>query len=165
MLLISTTNVTRVIFIIRNSSKTVEYKKSIKGKRISVCGIGVSNLPLIDFLLGAGAVVTARDMKDRESFGQIADDLEKKGVRLICGEKYLDDIDDEIIFRTPGIRFDKKGFVDAVEKGALLTSEMQVFFELCPCKIIGVTGSDGKTTTTTLIYSKQAVKESGLAVI
>ena len=162
MLLISTTNVTRVIFIIRNSSKTVEYKKSIKGKRISVCGIGVSNLPLIDFLLGAGAVVTARDMKDRESFGQIADDLEKKGVRLICGEKYLDDIDDEIIFRTPGIRFDKKGFVDAVEKGALLTSEMQVFFELCPCKIIGVTGSDGKTTTTTLI--SEILKASGKRV-
>jgi len=162
VLLISTTNVTRVIFIIRNSSKTVEYKKSIKGKRISVCGIGVSNLPLIDFLLGAGAVVTARDMKDRESFGQIADDLEKKGVRLICGEKYLDDIDDEIIFRTPGIRFDKKGFVDAVEKGALLTSEMQVFFELCPCKIIGVTGSDGKTTTTTLI--SEILKASGKRV-
>lgn len=149
-------------FIISNSDKTVEYKNSIKEKRISVCGIGVSNLPLIDFLLDAGAHVTARDMKPRESFGQIADDLEQKGVRLICGESYLDDIDDEIIFRTPGIRFDKKGFTDAVKKGALLTSEMQVFFELCPCRIIGVTGSDGKTTTTTLI--SEILKASGKKV-
>ncbi len=151
-----------MVFIIRNSDRTVEYKKSIEGKRISVCGIGVSNLPLIDFLLDAGALVTARDMKMRESFGQIADELEQKGVRLICGENYLDDIDDEIIFRTPGIRFDKKGFVDAVNNGALLTSEMQVFFEICPCKIIGVTGSDGKTTTTTLI--SEILKASGKRV-
>ncbi len=151
-----------MVFIISNPDKTVEYKNSIKGKRISVCGIGVSNLPLIDFLLSAGALVTARDMKARETFGQIADDLEQKGVRLICGESYLDDIDDEIIFRTPGIRFDKKGFVDAVEKGAVLTSEMQVFFEICPCTIIGITGSDGKTTTTTLI--SEILKASGKRV-
>lgn len=133
------------------SDKVRQYKEQIKGKRISVCGIGISNLPLIDFLLSAGAVVTARDMKEKEFLGEIASDLEKKGVRLICGENYLDNIDDEIIFRTPGLRYDKPGFVEAIKKGALLTSEMQVFFDLCPCTKIGITGSDGKTTTTTLI--------------
>lgn len=140
--------IVRVIII---TDKIREYRNYLSGKHISVCGIGISNLPLIDFLLSAGAHVTARDMKDRNDFGDIADGLEKKGVRLICGKEYLDNIDDEIIFRTPGLRYDKQGFVDAVKKGALLTSEMQVFFDLCPCKIIAVTGSDGKTTTTTLI--------------
>ena len=127
------------------------YKNSIKGKRISVCGIGVSNLPLIDFLLSADALVTARDMKKKEELGDIAISLEQKGVRLIVGEKYLDDIDDEIIFRTPGMRYDHPSFVKAVKNGSVLTSEMQVFFDLCPCTKIGITGSDGKTTTTTLI--------------
>ncbi|MBR5314586.1 MAG: UDP-N-acetylmuramoyl-L-alanine--D-glutamate ligase [Clostridia bacterium] len=133
------------------TDKIQNYKNSIKGKTVSVCGIGISNLPLIDFLLSAGAKVTARDMKEKEALGGIATDLESKGVRLVCGKEYLDNIDDEIIFRTPGLRYDKQGFVDAIKKGALLTSEMQVFFDLCPCKKIAVTGSDGKTTTTTLI--------------
>ena len=144
------------------TDKIRDYKNNIKGKNVSVCGIGVSNIPLIDFLLSAGANVTARDMKERESLGELGDTLENKGVRLICGKKYLDDIDDEIIFRTPGIRYDKPGFVEAVKKGALLTSEMQVFFDLCPCTKIGVTGSDGKTTTTTLI--SEILKADGKTV-
>lgn len=149
----------RVIII---SDRIRDYKESIKDKHISVCGIGISNLPLIDFLLSAGARVTARDMKEKELLGDIAIALENKGVKLICGKEYLDDINDEIIFRTPGLRYDKPGFTEAVNKGALLTSEMQVFFDLCPCKIIGITGSDGKTTTTTLI--SEILKASGKRV-
>lgn len=142
--------------------KIQSYKNSIKGKSISVCGIGISNLPLIDFLLSAGAKVTARDMKERDALGNIAHELEEKGVRLVCGNTYLDGIEDEIIFRTPGLRYDKPGFVEAVKKGAVLTSEMQVFFDLCPCTKIGITGSDGKTTTTTLI--SEMLKAAGKKV-
>ena len=144
------------------SDKIKAYKDYIRGKRISVCGIGISNLPLIDFLLSADAVVTARDMKEREYLGEVADSLEKKNVKLICGPSYLDNIDDDIIFRTPGLRYDNKGFVDAVKKGSVLTSEMQVFFDLCPCIKIGITGSDGKTTTTTLI--SEILKADGKTV-
>ena len=144
------------------TNKTELYKQSIKNKRISVCGIGISNLPLIDFLLSAGALVTARDMKEKDTLGNIATELEAKGVTLVCGKEYLDNIDDEIIFRTPGLRYDKPGFTEAVKKGALLTSEMQVFFDLCPCTKIGITGSDGKTTTTTLI--SEILKASGKKV-
>lgn len=153
-----TNNILRVIY----TDKITSYKNSIKGKTVSVCGIGISNLPLIDFLLSAGAEITARDMKERASFGPIADELEKKGVKLICGESYLDNIDDEIIFRSPGMRYDKPGFTEAVKRGAVLTSEMQVFFDLCPCTKIGITGSDGKTTTTTLI--SEILKASGKTV-
>lgn len=120
------------------------------GRSCSVCGIGISNYPLIDFLLSRGATVVARDRKN-ESELPCAEELRKKGVELRCGENYLDDINEDYIFRAPGIRFDTPGFSRAIARGSLLTSEMQLFFELCPCRIIGITGSDGKTTTTTLI--------------
>ncbi|MFA6947552.1 MAG: UDP-N-acetylmuramoyl-L-alanine--D-glutamate ligase [Eubacteriales bacterium] len=117
----------------------------------SVVGIGISNIPLIGWLTERGVKVTARDVKPREQLEPAATRLEENGVRIICGEAYLDGITDEAIFRAPGIRYDKPQFRTAVERGAKLTSEMELFFELCPATIIGVTGSDGKTTTTTII--------------
>ena len=124
---------------------------NFNNKTVSVAGIGISNKPLIDYLLKQGAIITARDLKQRDKLGDIAAELENKGVKLICGENYLDDITDEYIFRSPGIKYDKPGFVKAVTNGSVLTSEMELFFDLCPAKIIGITGSNGKTTTTTLI--------------
>ena len=135
-----------------------EYEDFIKGKKVSVIGIGVSNMPLIRFLTKFGACVTARDKKEREAIAEKAAELESMGVTLVCGEKYLDGIPDDIIFKTPGMRPDNPYLLEAAEKGSVLTSEMELFFELCPCRIFAVTGSDGKTTTTTLIYNilKQA---------
>ena len=126
-------------------------KERFSGKRVGVIGIGISNRPLVDLLTKAGAIVTARDKKPLADLGEIAESFSQKGVRLITGEGYLDGIDDEILFRTPGMRYDHPALSAAVAAGATLTSEMQLFFELCPAKIIGITGSDGKTTTTTLI--------------
>ena len=114
-----------------------------RGKSCSVCGIGISNYPLIDFLLSRGASVVARDRKSEAELSCAAA-LRSRGVELRCGEDYLDDIEEDYIFRAPGIRYDVPGFVRAVERGSILTSEMQLFFELCPCRIIGITGSDGK---------------------
>lgn len=135
-----------------------EYEHFIKGKSVTVIGIGVSNIPLIKFLCNLGASVTARDKKERASLGNKAAELENAGVKLILGEKYLDGITEQIIFKTPGMRPDNPHLLAAVKNGSILTSEMELFFELCPCKIFAVTGSDGKTTTTTLIYNilKQA---------
>ncbi len=149
----------RVIYILTKSDKISSYKAYVKNKSVSFCGIGISNLPLIDFFLEAGARVTARDMKERSALGNVAQDLENKGVRLICGKNYLENMDEDIIFRTPGLRYDNINFVKALKRGAVLTSEMQVFFELCPAHKIAVTGSDGKTTTTTLI--SEMLKASG----
>ena len=120
------------------------------GKRVAVVGLGVSNRPLIDYLLARGALVTGRDRLLREKFGTVADEWEAHGVRLALGDSYLDGLDEEIIFRAPGIRPDHPAFLEATSRGATLTSEMELFFELCPATLIGVTGSDGKTTTTTL---------------
>ena len=127
------------------------YLDSLRGKRVAVIGIGVSNTPLIKTLCRAGIDVTACDKNERDAFGPLADELEAMGARLKLGETYLEGLDQDVIFRSPGIRPDIPPFLAAIEKGSELTSEMEVFFRVCPCKIIAVTGSDGTTTTTTLI--------------
>ena len=128
-----------------------EYLDSLQDKTVAVIGIGVSNQPLIKLLLDRGIAVTACDKKDRESLGIVAEQLEANGCRLRLGEKYLDGLTEDVIFRTPGMRPDLPQLTAAVERGSTLTSEMEVFFEVCPSPKIAVTGSDGKTTTTTII--------------
>lgn len=125
------------------------YERLWKNKA-TVIGIGVSNTPLIKYLKQHGAEVTARDIKTRENFGSLADELERDGVKLRLGEDYLEGLDEEFIFRSPGIRPDIPEFEAARARGAVVTSEIEMFLELCPCKVFAVTGSDGKTTTTTL---------------
>lgn len=128
-----------------------EYLDSLQNKTVAVIGIGVSNQPLIQLLLSRGISVTACDKKDRESLGIVAEQLEANGCRLRLGKGYLDGLTEDVIFRTPGMRPDLPQFTAAVAQGSTLTSEMEVFFEVCPCPKIAVTGSDGKTTTTTII--------------
>lgn len=130
----------------------IEFKKSVNGKNISVIGVGISNRPLIKFLREAGANVTAYDKRTKEQLGDIYDQFTAIGVNFELGENYLDNLTGDIIFKTPGMRFDVPALLKAKEQGSVVTSEMELFFEVCPAKIIAVTGSDGKTTTTTLIH-------------
>ena len=127
------------------------YFRRFQGKRIAVLGIGVSNRPLIRMLLDYDLDVTACDRTPRESLEAEVLELEKRGARLQLGEGYLAQLEADVIFRTPGMRPDLPQIARLVEKGAELTSEMEAFFEVCPCRLLAVTGSDGKTTTTTLI--------------
>lgn len=131
-----------------------EFKTRVKGMKIAAIGIGVSNLPLVEMLSDWGSVVTVYDKRIREQLGETYDKMTALGVKFILGDSYLERIEDgtEMIFKTPGVRCDVPAIVEAVEKGATLSSEMELFFDVCPCKIIAVTGSDGKTTTTSLIY-------------
>lgn len=126
-------------------------KNLVCNKRVAVLGVGVSNRPLIDMLLGFGADITVHDMKSAEKLGETYSVLSAKGVKFKLGPDYLSEIDADVVFRSPGIRHDLPGILSAAEKGAIVTSEMQVFFELCPATIIAITGSDGKTTTTTVV--------------
>ncbi|MFL0248716.1 UDP-N-acetylmuramoyl-L-alanine--D-glutamate ligase [Candidatus Clostridium stratigraminis] len=137
-----------------------EFKEFIKDKETAVVGIGVSNIPLIRFLLKLGAKVSAFDKKGEEELGEIVEEFKEKGVKLILGENYLENLNGyEVIFKTPSMRIDAPYFKRAQEIGAYITSEMEEFVRYCPAKIYGVTGSDGKTTTTTLIYN--ILKEEG----
>ncbi|MBR6719510.1 MAG: UDP-N-acetylmuramoyl-L-alanine--D-glutamate ligase [Clostridia bacterium] len=130
-----------------------EYLLKIKDKNVGFLGIGRSNMPLIRMLAKEGVSVTVRDGKVSGSFGDMENELLSLGVNVITGEDYLKNLAvHDVIYKTPGIRGDKPEILEAVSLGTVLTSEMELFFELCPCKIFAVTGSDGKTTTTTLIY-------------
>ena len=139
-----------------------EYLSSLQDKTVAVIGIGVSNQPLIRLLLERGIAVTACDKKNRETLGIVAEQLEANGCRLRLGEAYLDGLTEDVIFRTPGMRPDLPQLAAAVSRGSVLTSEMEVFFEVCPCPKISVTGSDGKTTTTTIIA--ELLKRAGKTV-
>lgn len=140
-----------------------EYLESLTGKSIAVIGMGVSNTPLIRMLLRAELKVTVCDKSPRERVGELAAELESLGARLQLGEDYLEKLYRfDVIFRTPGLSPNHPELVKAAERGRTVTSEMELFFQLCPCKIIGVTGSDGKTTTTTLI--SEFLREAGFNV-
>lgn len=139
-----------------------EYLASLKNKTVAVIGIGVSNRPLIETLLKAGIDVTACDKKDRAALGEDGDRLEAMGAKLRLGPDYMKGLRQDVIFRTPGLRPDVPELLDAAGHGSVITSEMEVFFQVCPCPIIAVTGSDGKTTTTTIIG--ELLKRAGKTV-
>ena len=135
---------------------------SLKGKKIAVLGLGVSNRPLVRLLLEYGCDVTGCDRTPREKLDQEVLELERSGCALSVGDGYLDGIQAQIVFRTPGMHPLNPALEALRQRGAKVTSEMEVFFEVCPCHTIAVTGSDGKTTTTTLI--SEMLKAAGYTV-
>ena len=144
------------------NTKTEAFLKSISGKRIALCGIGRSHLPLIPLFTKYGAHVIACDKRTEDQLGDAADEAVRDGAVLSLGEGYIDNLDIDIFFRTPGMKFFTPELLAMRERGVVVTSEMEVFFDLCPCKIIAVTGSDGKTTTTTVI--SEMLKAEGKTV-
>ncbi|MBU3138196.1 UDP-N-acetylmuramoyl-L-alanine--D-glutamate ligase [Clostridium gasigenes] len=129
-----------------------EFKEFIKNKNVAVVGIGVSNIPLINFLVKLGAKVTAFDKKTEEKLGDVGAEFKAIGVKLELGEDYLNNLTGfEVVFKTPSMRIDCDALVKVKEEGSYITSEMEEFVRYCKGKVYGVTGSDGKTTTTTII--------------
>jgi len=141
--------------------KPDEFKRWIKGKRTAIIGVGKSNIPLAKFLLSIGAVdITLFDKSDGEKLKPALENFKGMDLKMKLGGDYLKHLHGfDVIFKTPGIRCDIPELVAERERGAVVTSEMEVFFDLCPAEIFAVTGSDGKTTTTTLIY--KILKEHG----
>lgn len=144
------------------NKKLDKFKENIRGKKVAVLGIGISNIPAIKYLVELGAKVSARDKKDK--LPDSVDILKNIGVEFVLGENYLENLENyDYIFRSPGIKPFTYEIEKAVEIGnTILTSEIEKVIELSPCKVIGVTGSDGKTTTTTLIA--KFLEESGYKV-
>ena len=140
----------------------MEKLASFKDKKIAVLGLGVSNRPLVRLLLEAGCTVTGCDRTPREKLEQEVLELEGLGCTLSVGDGYLDGVEADVLFRTPGMHPAHPAIEALRQRGAKVTSEMEVFFEICPCDIIAVTGSDGKTTTTTLV--SEMLKAAGHTV-
>ena len=136
-----------------------KYFTSLRGKKIAVLGLGVSNRPLVRLLLEFGCDVTGCDRTPREKLDAEVLELEQAGCWLRCGDDYLEGVEADVLFRTPGMHPGNPAIVALAAKGAQVTSEMEVFFEVAPCHLIAVTGSDGKTTTTTLI--SEMLKKQG----
>lgn len=135
------------------NSKLEQFKKDIRNKKVAVLGIGISNIPLIKYLINLGVDVTAFDKNTHENLKEAYAELNGLPVKYCLGNEYLNGLKGfELIFRTPGMRPDVPELVEALNNGAELTSEMEIFLDLCPAQVFAVTGSDGKTTTTTLIY-------------
>ena len=144
-------------------TKVEKFFYDIKEKKVAFIGTGVTNNDTIRLFLKKGINVTLCDKKTREQIGELADEFESAGVKLSLGETYLDAIFDcDIVFRAPGVYYHIPELKKACEMGIVVTSEMEVFFDLCPCKIYAITGTDGKTTTTTI--TTEILEKSGKKV-
>ena len=139
-----------------------QYFTSLNNKKIAVLGLGVSNRPLVRLLLEFGCDVVGCDRTPREKLDAEVLELEASGCRLHLGDNYLDGVEADVLFRTPGMHPGNPAIQALAAKGAQVTSEMEVFFEVCPCTLLAVTGSDGKTTTTTLV--SEMLKAAGKTV-
>ena len=137
------------------------FERNVKGKRVAIIGLGVSNIPLIDYLYNLQAKVTVFDQRDKEKLEEdIVRKTENYGFELVTGKNALHFLRGyNIIFRSPSCLPTTLQLVSEQKRGAIVTSEIEMLMNTCPCKIIGVTGSDGKTTTTTLIY--EILKKGG----
>lgn len=143
-------------------------KNYINGRSCELLGLGVSHLPLAHAILESGVSLTVRDEKSIEKLGEGAERLSAGGARFITGENAFDSLDGELVFRSPGIRPDRACLEDARANGAEVTGEIELFLSLTEAKTFGVTGSDGKTTSTTLtgkFLSAQAERDGARAFV
>lgn len=144
-------------------SRAAKFFSETKNSHVAFIGTGVSHFDLIKLFLSKGYRVTVCDKKSAEQLGEVYNTLKSLGAEFSLGENYLDAIFKcDIVFRTPGMYYNNAVLTEARKKGIVITSEMELFFDLCPCKIYAVTGSDGKTTTTTLI--SEMLAKSGKTV-
>ncbi len=134
-------------------SKAQNFFSGLKNKRVAFIGTGVSHTELIRVFISKGINVVICDQKDKDHFdADLYEQFYARGVEFSLGENYLDEIFNcDVVFRTPGMYYNDETLIKARKSGIVVTSEMEVFFDLCPCKIYAITGSDGKTTTTTIV--------------
>ncbi|MDE6600060.1 MAG: UDP-N-acetylmuramoyl-L-alanine--D-glutamate ligase, partial [Oscillospiraceae bacterium] len=144
-------------------TKAEKFFSEIKDKKVAFIGMGVTNNDVIRLFLKKGIDVTLCDRKEKAAAGEVAAELEAAGAKLSLGEKYLDPIyESDIVFRAPGVYWNIPELKKARDMGVTVTSEMEVFFDLCPCKLYAITGTDGKTTTTTI--TAETLARSGKTV-
>ena len=123
------------------NKKLEEFENKIKDKKVAIIGLGVSNIPLIDYLYNLGSKITLFNNKQVEN--DVLEKVQKYNLELYCGEDYLSNLKGfDYIFRSPSCRPDLKEIEEEVKRGAILTSEIEKVLELNPGKTIAVTGSD-----------------------
>ncbi|MBR3614751.1 MAG: UDP-N-acetylmuramoyl-L-alanine--D-glutamate ligase [Clostridia bacterium] len=143
------------------NEKLIEFNNYLRGRKVAVIGLGVSNIPLIDYLHDLKSNVTFFDGREIDDIDKnIVDKIVNYGMNFSFGKGYLEKlVGFDIIFRSPSCLPTVPELLKEAERGAIITTEIEMVIELCPCLVIGITGSDGKTTTTTLI--SEIIKENG----
>jgi UDP-N-acetylmuramoylalanine--D-glutamate ligase len=148
----------------------------LKDKKVAVLGLGIEGTALCDFLNGKVASVAVHDKNSADKILtdsplEIADLAAKiladPRFKKVLGDNYLDDLGQyDIIFRSPSIYFKHPKLIEAKNSGVVISSQIKLFFDLCPCRIVGVTGTKGKGTTASLIYEifKNGIKNSELGI-
>ena len=136
------------------NKKLQEFNEYIRYRKVAIIGLGVSNLPLLDYMHNKKAMVTVFDERDIEKIpNDVMNKITDYGFRFFLGENCLENLKGfDIIFRSPSCLPTKPELKAEENRGAIVTTEIEMLMKMCPCKIVGVTGSDGKTTTTSLIY-------------
>lgn len=143
--------------------KLEQFFEQLKQKKVAFIGTGVTNNDIMRLFLKKGISITLLDQKPAEKLGAIYTELQQAGVQFELGPTYLDHLERyDVVFRAPGMYYNHPKLQEARQNGVVITTEMEVFLEFCPCKCYAVTGSDGKTTTTTLI--SEFFQESGVTV-
>ncbi len=142
------------------NKKLEEFESYLKGKKVAIIGLGVSNLPLLEYMNRLGSRVTIFDNREIEQIPkEFFEKIINYNMQYFFGKDCLNNLKDfDIIFRAPSCMPTKKELVQAKDQGAIVTTEIEMLIEMCPATVIGVTGSDGKTTTTTLIYEMLKAK-------
>ena len=143
------------------NEKLEEFEKYIVGKKVAIIGLGVSNLPLIDYFYDKKAKVTIFEGREKEKISaEILSKINNYKMELYTGKEYLSTLSGfDLILRSPSCLPTVPELEKEAERGAVVTTEIELLMKMCPCQVIGITGSDGKTTTTTLIY--EVLKNAG----
>ena len=136
------------------NEKLEEFNSYLNRRKVAIIGLGVSNLPLLDYLYENHAKVTVFDDKDIDQIPkEVLDKITKYTFKFSFGKNSLSKlVGFDLIFRSPSCLPTNPALSAEANRGAIVTTEVEMLMKMCPCKIIGITGSDGKTTTTSLIY-------------
>lgn len=135
------------------NKKLEEFNEYIRFRKVAVIGLGVSNLPLLEYLYEKKAQVTVFDERTMDEIpSETINKINTYEFSYSFGKNCLEKLNGfNIIFRSPSCLPTRTELQKETERGAIVTTEVEMLMEMCPCKIVGVTGSDGKTTTTSLI--------------
>ena len=134
-----------------SNDRAERFFRSLAGKTAAFIGIGVSHTETMKMFLSRGVRVLACDRRERAQFGAVANELEQLGAVLHLGDAYLENWDADVVFRAPGVYFHSPQIARLRARGLVVTSETEMFLDLCPCRVFATTGSEGKTTTSTVI--------------
>jgi UDP-N-acetylmuramoylalanine--D-glutamate ligase len=138
----------------------------LRGKRVLIMGLGLhgSGIASARYAAQQGAIVRVTDLRSAEILAPSIVSLAGLPIEYTLGEHREEDfLWAEIVIRVPGVRRDSPYLRIASKNGARIEQEIALFFQACPGRIIGVTGTRGKTTTTTLIY--EILRANGMPTV